>query len=95
MKRYPVTLTSSVIIGQDLGSEEVIVTIRRRSGTPIPNVLGWITTDINETNLVTNREKSNSSGQIRFYIDPGNYYLWLEHPNHKFNSPIAFTQETS
>jgi hypothetical protein len=57
------------------------------TGLPIGDVDVWVTTDSNGDNVIASG-RTNSSGQITFYLDSGlTYYIWRQKGGYDFTNP--------
>lgn len=71
-----------------LGAGATAKTYTVTDGTnPIADVDVWVTTDIAGNSVVASG-KSNSSGQVVFYLDSGvTYYIWRQKDGYNFTNP--------
>lgn len=54
--------------------------------SPIPDADVWVTSD-SEGNTLLASGRTDSNGQITFYLDPGTVYIWSQKPGWNFTNP--------
>lgn len=56
------------------------------TGLPIADVIVWVTTDVNGSNIVASGT-TNNFGTVTFYLDAGIYYIWRKKAKYNFANP--------
>lgn len=69
------------------GSKLQVITVRNSFQQPVSQAKVWVTTDKEGDNLIAGIRFTDDFGQVIFYLDPGYYYVWRDHPNHVFKNP--------
>lgn len=58
--------------------------------TVVDDALVWVTNDAEATDVVCGPKRTDTQGAFSFHLDPGSYYLQVQHPSYNF-TPTAFT----
>jgi hypothetical protein len=61
-----------------------------QTGTPISDVLVWVTTDQAGTNIIASN-RTDTSGDAKFNLDAGTYYFWRKKAGWDFDDPDVET----
>lgn len=70
------------------GSIEFTYTVYQDDDTtPIEGVAVYVTSDLAGANIVAGTKRTDSSGEVVFYLDAGTYYLWRQHGGWNFTNP--------
>jgi hypothetical protein len=75
--------------GSGSGSSSEVFTIND-GVNPLEGAQVWITTDAAGTNIVASGV-TDTLGQVTLYLDPGNYYSWVQLSGYNFTNPTAIT----
>jgi len=60
-------------------------------GSPVDGVEVWVTTDAAGTNVVAGTITTDSSGEVDFMLDAGDYYVWRKKAGINFSNPQDLT----
>ncbi len=58
---------------------------------PIDGVEVWLTNDAAGDIRVTGTFITNAQGNVNFWLDPGGYYVWMQHGQYSFTNPTQIT----
>jgi len=58
---------------------------------PLAGASVWVTTDVAGANVVAGTATTNALGVVVFYLDPGPYYLWVQHEGYTGTNPTSIT----
>jgi len=84
--------TAVAAVGGQAGSGGTSTTLTiTEGGVACDNVRVWVTTDLAGTNVVAGTLTTNSSGEVTFMLDAGDYYAWKEKGGVNFTNPETFT----
>lgn len=77
------------IVGLRIGAGSIAKTfeIKDSIGTPISQAKVWASTDIQGNNVVAGTLFTDDFGKVTFWLDPGVYWVWRDHPKYQFNNP--------
>jgi len=82
-------------ISQGVGTETYIYEVTDKStGEPIADCYVFVYTSADRDQRLATA-KTNSSGKATFFLDPGIYYAWRQHPLYTFEDPDTLTVEAS
>jgi len=56
---------------------------------PIVGAEVWASTDSEGTVVIAGAVTTDDFGRFRFMLDPGTYYVWVDHPEYNFNNPFT------
>jgi hypothetical protein len=73
------------------GAKAFSMIVQDTNNRPLGNVEVWVSTDQLGSNIVAGTLLTDNTGKVTFLLDPGDYYLWREHPEFTFTNPQLFT----
>jgi hypothetical protein len=68
------------------GGIEKTVTVRV-AGEPVDGAAVWVTLDPEGSQTIAGTLYTNIYGQVKFMLEPGNYYVWTQRGDDNFNNP--------
>jgi len=68
------------------GGIEKTVTVRV-AGEPVDGAAVWVTLDSEGSQTIAGTLYTNIYGQVKFMLEPGNYYVWTQRGDDNFNNP--------
>ena len=75
-----------------LGALTYTATVKRQgSNVPIDGVAAWVTLDFEGKDIVAGTVYTDAQGQVRFQLEAGPYYLWLQGAGTNFVNPSMIT----
>ena len=75
-----------------LGALTYTATVKRQgSNVPIDGVSAWVTLDFEGKDIVAGTVYTDAQGQVRFQLEAGPYYLWLQGAGTNFVNPSMIT----
>ena len=75
-----------------LGALTYTATVKRQgSNVPIDGVAAWVTLDFEGADIVAGTVYTDAQGQVRFQLEAGPYYLWLQGAGTNFVNPSMIT----
>jgi len=74
---------------QGTGSVTVVRSIVDPDGQPVSGVVAQVSTDAAGTNVIRQNLLSDANGKITMKLDPGTYYLWINHYSYTENNPYT------
>ena len=85
--------TSSGGGGTPAGSGALVTTIvvNDNQGAPLDGVECWVTSDISGRNVVAGTLTTDTFGQVQFFLDPGEFFIWRQRSGFNFVNPTAIT----
>ena len=75
------------------GAIETEVIIKDSDSQTISNVDAWVSLDEEGLDIIAGTLKSNGLGVVKFMLDPGVYYLWVQKNEYNFNNPSILEVE--
>jgi hypothetical protein len=60
--------------------------VNQQTGQPLADADVWVTTDQAGLNIIASG-KSDQSGYVTFYLDPGTVYVWKQKSGYNFSNP--------
>jgi Carboxypeptidase regulatory-like domain len=73
------------------GSSQFTVSITDTLTNPLANARVWVTSDSTGTNVVAGTLTTGTNGQVTFFLNPGNYFLWVSDPGFSGTNPTTIT----
>jgi hypothetical protein len=73
------------------GSVEYTITVQDNSSNPLDGAEVWVTTDEAGTNVVAGTLNTDALGLVTFLLDPGNYWVWVQHSGYNGTNPTSIT----
>jgi len=83
------TFSTIVETSKGVGSIEHTITILDVNDNPIDSCEVWVTSDSDGDTLVAGTLLTNVNGQVKFFLDPGSYYVWRKKAGFNFTNPQA------
>lgn len=63
----------------------------RVSGQPVDGAEVWVSTDASGANVIAGTLTTDTDGKVRFMLDEGTYYAWVQKAKVNFTNPSEFT----
>lgn len=73
--------------GSGSGTRPTQITLRTSGNRPVVGASVWITTDPAGQFIVAGTLQTDESGSVTFALDPGDYWVWRQHPSVQFQNP--------
>lgn len=70
------------------GAIEKVITVNSNS-VVLEGADVWVTTDIHGVDIIAGTLKTNAFGDVKFMLDIGVYYLWVQKPGYNFTNPTT------